>query len=145
MASVSDEIRRLRFVSSPAPAVYLNEVLVRETFIAHLGAIDSFTRSANPRVPRRSGLRRHGRRLADQRGADRIRLDGPHNSGLVLHSALRADGQVGRPQLGTSVGNFVEAVGSAYFPSLSQPEPTPPRFADAAQVIQAELYMRAYL
>jgi len=35
--SVSDIIGRLRFVSSPAPAIYLNEALISETFIAHLG------------------------------------------------------------------------------------------------------------
>jgi hypothetical protein len=45
--SVTDVIGRLRFVSSPAPAIYLNETLIRETFISHLGALDSFTRTAN--------------------------------------------------------------------------------------------------
>lgn len=118
---------------------------MKETFIAHLGAIDSFTRSANREL--RGGLGSVVTVGGSRTSEEQIEYDltDPITRALVLHSALRADGQVGRPQPGTSVGIFVEVVGSAYFPSLSQPEPTPPRFADAAQVIQAGLYMRAYL
>jgi len=45
-SSVADIIGRLRFVSSAAPAIYLNETLVREMFIANLGSINSFTQAA---------------------------------------------------------------------------------------------------
>ena len=44
--SVAEIVGRLRFVSSSAPAIYLNEQLVREMFVSQLGAIESFTRTA---------------------------------------------------------------------------------------------------
>jgi hypothetical protein len=138
VASVSDDIRRLRFVSSPAPAVYLNEPLVRETFIAHLGAIDSFTRAADREL--RAGLGSvisvgGSRTTQEQIDYD---LTDPITQALVLHSALGAEGKVAAPQAGTSVGSFVEAVGSAYFPALLQPPSLPPELASVAEVVQAE-------
>ncbi len=44
--SVAEIVGRLRFVSSSAPAIYLNEQLVREMLVSQLGAIESFTRTA---------------------------------------------------------------------------------------------------
>jgi hypothetical protein len=43
--SVAEVIGRLQSASSVAPAIYLNERLVKEMFMAQLGANDSFTRT----------------------------------------------------------------------------------------------------
>jgi hypothetical protein len=57
---------------------------------------------------------------------------------LVLHSALSAEEQVRRPAAGTTVGSFVEAVGSAFFPGLNQPTATPSELQDVARTVEAE-------
>jgi hypothetical protein len=136
--SVSDVIGRLRFVSSPAPAIYLNEALVSETFIAHLGAVDSFTRTASREV---TGGVKSIVSVGGAKGTqDQIEYDlsDPLTQALVLHSALGAEDQVRRPAVGTIVGSFVEAVGSAFFPGLNQPSATPSELEDVARTVEAE-------
>src|SRR5207244_3019199 len=122
-----------RFVSSPAPAIYLNEALVSETFIAHLGAVESFTRTANREV---TGGVKSVISVGGARGTqDQIEygLSDPLTQALVLHSALGAEDQVSRPGAGITVGSFVEAVGSAFFPGLNQPTATPSELEEVAR------------
>jgi len=136
--SVGAIIGRLQFVSSPAPAIYLNEALVSETFSAHLGAVDSFTRSASREV---TGGAKAVVSVGGAKGTQEqieYRLSDPLTQALVLHSALGAEKRVRRPAAKTSVGTFVEAVGSAYFPGLKQPTATPSELQDVADSLEAE-------
>jgi hypothetical protein len=136
--SVSAVIERLRFVSSPAPAIYLNEALVSETFIAHLGAVESFTRTASREV---TGGVKSVVSVGGAKGTqDQIEYDLSDSltQALVLHTALGAEDQVRRPAAGTTVGSFVEAVGAAFFPSLNWPTATPSELEDVARLLEAE-------
>jgi hypothetical protein len=136
--SVGDIIGRLQFVSSPAPAIYLNEALVGETFIAHLGAVESFTRRSSREV---SGGVKSVVSVGGAKGAEdqvEYALSDPLTQALVLHSALGAERKVRRPAARTAVGSFVEVVGSAFFPGLELPPPTPPELRDAADTVNAE-------
>jgi hypothetical protein len=137
--SVADVIGRLRFVSSPAPAIYLNDALVTETFIAHLGAVESFTRTADHQVTAgvKSVVEVGGAKGTQEQVA--YDLTNPLTQALVLHSALGSEGQVQQPSVGTSVGAFVEAVGSVYFPGRPElMQPPPPDLNDAALSIETE-------
>jgi hypothetical protein len=138
--SVPDVIGRLRFVSSPAPAIYLNERLVRELFVAHLGAIGSFTRTA-------------GRELAGEAGAAILRVGGtrsgtqqvdydlrdPLTQALVLHSALGREGKVQSVRADLPVGTYIEAIGEAYMPDLGLGQSPLDELDDIVAELQSEL------
>src|SRR5689334_16986333 len=114
--SVAEEIGRLRFVSSSAPAIYLNERLAEELFLAQLGAIGTFTRSAAKGLEGSAGLSivRIGlsKDTSEQVTYD---LDNPLTKALILHSALGGDAAAAlSPQ--SKAGTFAEAVGPVHLP-----------------------------
>lgn len=136
--SLTEAIGRLRFVSSPAPAIYLNEALVGEMFIAHLGAVESFTRSATGELT--AGVKAVVSVGGAKGTQEQIEygLSDPLTKALVLHTALGAEGEVSSPAAETRVGSFVEPVGSAFFPVLNQLTATPAELRDVANTLQTE-------
>jgi hypothetical protein len=136
---VTEVVNRLRFVSSPAPAIYLNETLVREMFIANLGSINSFTEAAGGELSGSVGVSLIS--IGGSRSTEsQIEYDmtNPLAQALVLHSALGAEGHVATPAVDTPVGTFIEAVGTAYFPTLGQPRPVPDDHREAAEAVIGE-------
>ena len=123
--SVSQIIGRLRFVSNSAPAIYLNERLAEEMFIAQLGAIESFTRSAAREVEGQAGpaIVRVG---ASRGTTEEVTYDtsDPLTKALLLHSALGGIQTLASPS--RSPGEFAEIIGSAYLPPAAITEPPPP-------------------
>src|SRR3712207_6744358 len=116
--SLTTIIGRLRFVSSAAPVVYLNESLVNELFIANLGAIASFTRAADTRL--KAGVAKIVS-LGGERGhQDEVEynVDDSFTRALVLYEALRTDNRVKRPTSETSIGAFVETTAQVYGPGF---------------------------
>ncbi len=52
---IRELIGRLRFTSNSSPAIYLNEQLADEMFLAQLGAIGEFTRSVTKNLEGQAG------------------------------------------------------------------------------------------
>ena len=110
-------------------------LLVTETFIAHLGAVESFTRTADRQV---SGGVKSLVEIGGARGTQEqvaYHLTNPLTQALVLHSALASEGQVQQPSSFTTVGTFVEAVGSVYFPGRPELMQSPPADLDGTALI----------
>ena len=134
--SVTALIRRLRFVSSSAPAIYLNERLAEEMFRAQLGAIESFARTASRSAEGSAGpaIVRVG---ASKEAAEQVSYDlgDPLTKALLLHSALGGATALGAA-LDSAPGTFMEAVGTAYLPPVAAADPLPP--SDVRTTIAAE-------
>lgn len=109
--SVAQIVGRLRFMSSSAPAVYLNEALVHETFVSHLGAIDRFARNASQRGQGEVGVPvvKIG---ASREGSTSVEYDvrDAYAQALILHSAVATEGAVEPPRAGLPPGSFVELI-----------------------------------
>jgi len=125
LMSVREEIGRLRFVASSAPAIYLNERLAEELFLAQLGAIGAFTRSAAKGVNGsfgpsilKIGLSKDG---SEQVTYD---LDNPLTKALILHSALGGATAVALSSQ-SRAGAFAEVVGPVHLPPAMQATPPP--------------------
>jgi hypothetical protein len=123
--SVAAIIGRLSFVSSSAPAIYLNERLADELFLSQLGAIDTFTRAAARRLEGKAGP------AVIQIGASRdstqqvtYGLDNPLTRALILHSALGGSNALFSAGSSTP-GAFVEANGLAHLPPVAEVNPPP--------------------
>jgi hypothetical protein len=138
--SVADLIGRLRFVSSAAPAVYLNERLAKEMFIAQLGAIASFARQAAKGAS--GGIEGGASFLKVKVGAStdasqqvNYEINDPLTRALILHSAL--GGTTALAATTTShPGAFAEAIGPIYLPPVT---PDPPTWArDAVTTVKSE-------
>ena len=124
--SVADILGRLSFVSSSAPAIYLNERLANELFLAQLGSIGTFTRAAARRVEGKAGP------AVVQVGASKdlsqqvtYELNDALTKALILHSAL--GGVEALVATGaSSPGAFAEAIGPTHLPPVARVEPAPP-------------------
>ena len=94
--SVADIVGRLRFVSSSAPTIYLNEQLVKDMFVSQLGAIESFARTAAHKLAGEAGAGGLVRLGGSRSGTQEIHYDlsQPLTQALVLHSALKDQGSV---------------------------------------------------
>jgi hypothetical protein len=122
---VSSVIRRLQFVSSSAPAIYLNEQLTSELFRAQLGAIENFTRTAGRGINGGVGI------SAIRVGASTDRseqvsydLADPITKALLLHSALGGEQALTAPADGPR-GAFVEVIAPAHLASVITAQPPP--------------------
>jgi len=116
---VAAVLGRLRFTSSSAPAIYLNEQLADEMFVAQLGAVGEFTRSAARNLEGQAGpaVVRVG---ASRESSEQVtyELGNPLTKALILHSALggaAAAADQSRP------GTFVEVVGPMHAPGVRTP------------------------
>lgn len=140
--SIGDVIAQLKFVSSAAPAVYLDEALLKEAFTINLGAIASFTHDAHRQVA--AGVKTVVSLGGSKSSDDQIQYDvsDPLTQALVLRNALIAQHRVEVPALTTKAGTFVEAAGSAYFPELNQPTPPPANLEALARSVGAECQRR---
>jgi hypothetical protein len=122
---VAGIIEQLSFVSSTAPAVYLNERLAEEIFLAQLGAIASFTRSAGRGAEGQAGpaIVRVG---ASRESAEQVEYDlaDPLTKALLLHSALGGSRALSA-DLSPAPGTFIEVIGSAYLPPVASADPLP--------------------
>jgi hypothetical protein len=138
--SVAEIVGRLRFVSSPAPAIYLNEQLVKEMFVAQLGAIDSFTRTAARELTGEGGVGGFLKVGGSKSGTQQVDYDlrEPLTQALVLHSALGNEGKVQPARAGLLVGTYVDAIGEAYLPDLGIPQPPLAGFDDQVAALEAE-------
>jgi hypothetical protein len=117
--SLPELIGRLRFTSSSSPAIYLNEQLAQEMFVAQLGAIAEFTRAATRNLEGQAGpaFVRVG---ASRESAEQVtyELDNPLTKALILHSAL--GGQAAAPVTAQSrPGTFAEVVGPVHAPTVA--------------------------
>ena len=134
--SVTALIRRLRFVSSSAPAIYLNERLAEEMFRAQLGAIESFARTASRSAEGSAGpaIVRVG---ASKETSEQVTYDlgDPLTKALLLHSALGGATALGAT-LDSAPGTFIEVVGTAYLPPVAAADPLPPQ--DLRTTVAAE-------
>lgn len=123
--SVGAIVERLRFVSSSAPAIYLNERLAEEMFRAQLGAIGSFTRSASRGREGQAGpaVVRVGASSDTSEQVD-YDLGDPLTKALLLHSAMGGTEALSA-DLSSPPGTFMEVVGPAYLPPVALAEPVP--------------------
>jgi hypothetical protein len=138
-----DLIGRLRFTSSTSPAIYLNEQLAEELFLAQLGAIAEFTRSATRNLEGQAGpaIVRVG---ASRESAEQVtyELDNPLTKALILHSAL--GGEAAAPVTARSrPGTFAEVIGPVHAPTvapaLSPPDPGVVVLVEAATSRQTQI------
>jgi hypothetical protein len=123
--SVQELIGRLRFTSSASPAIYLNEQLAGEMFLAQLGAIGEFTRSAAKNLEGSAGpaIVKVG---ASRESSEQVRydLDNPLTKALILHSALGGQAATAiTPQ--SRPGTFAEVIAPLYAPTVA-PGSSPP-------------------
>jgi hypothetical protein len=125
LPSVGDLLGQLQFVSSSAPALYLNEQLTNELFRSQLGAIDRFTRRAGRAVEGGvdAPLVKVG---ASTDRADEITYDlaDPLTKALLLHSALGGEKAVAPPERAPR-GAFVDVIAPAHLPDVITADPPP--------------------
>jgi hypothetical protein len=87
--SIAELLDRLRFVSRPVEALYLNEDRVHDNFIGQLGAIESFTRTAAKEGSLEAPVIKIGTRISSESGVS-WSLSDPLAQVLVLQSALES-------------------------------------------------------
>ena len=104
--SISDVVSQLRFQSGPVETLYLNEVRVRERFIAHLGAVEDVVRSATREAGGEIALPlKIGGKVGGETSVTWT-LSDPVAQVLVLRTALEERGEItgaDRPEPGTYV------------------------------------------
>lgn len=131
MASVDNIIGRLQFVSSAAPALYLNERLAEELFLTQLGAINAFTRT-----PGRAAEAAAGAAVikvgASKDSSQQVTYDlgDPLTKALILHSAMGGQAAL-TSELYAPPGTFVEVIGTPHLPPHVVGDP-PPEAVEAA-------------
>jgi hypothetical protein len=138
--SVAEIVGRLRFVSSSAPAIYLNEQLVREMFVSQLGAIESFTRTAAREMAGEAGAGGFVKVGGSRSGTQQVDYDlkEPLTQALVLHSALGSQGSVQPVGADLTRGTYIEAIGEAYLPDLGIPRHPLTGLDDTVAALEAE-------
>lgn len=133
---MSSLISGLSFVSSAAPAVYLNERLAGEMFQAQLGAIGSFARQASTAAEGQAGPAIV--RVGASRGTTEqvtYELGDPLTKALLLHSALGGEDAL-TTRLDSLPGTFVEVIGPVDLPPAASSDPPPP--AGSRAILDAE-------
>jgi len=89
--SVEELLATLRFVGGPVETIYLNQTRTRESFITHLGAVESFTRTAVKKVSAETPVVKIGAGVSS--GSDVTwSLSDPIAQVLVLRAALESQG-----------------------------------------------------
>lgn len=132
--SVSKIVSQLRFRSGPVETVYLNEIRLRERFIAHLGAIEDFTRSGLKEGSAEVPLLKFGGKLG-QGTSVTWSLSDPVAQALVLRAALEEQ-DVLVPPAQAKPGDYVVVSGQAL---LSRPEAFTAGLAPVPPELLAEL------
>jgi hypothetical protein len=122
---VSSVIGRLQFVSSSAPAIYLNEQLTNELFRSQLGAIENFTRTAGRAIDGGVGISavRVGA-STDKSEQVSYELSDPITKALLLHSALGGESALTAPADGPR-GAFAEVIAPAHLTGVIAAVPPP--------------------
>ena len=141
-------VQRLRFVSSSAPAIYLNEKLAEEMFVSQIGAISDFALTAARSLRGEGGLPvvKVG---ASTDSSTKVGYDvkDPLTRALLLHSAI--SGQATKsPKQPIARGSFVELVGRVSMPGVPGLQEPPPSAQTELQVLsrvrdQQEAILRA--
>src|SRR5713101_3153529 len=98
MASVADEILKLRFTPGPLQTLYLNEERANERFISHLGAITGWTHSAGKEGGGGADLQIvKADARANTSNAITYGIENPLVRALVLREALHTSGNIRSP------------------------------------------------
>ncbi len=109
--SVDELLANLRFVGGPVETIYLNQTRIREGFITHLGAIESFTRTAIKEVSAETPVVKIGAGVSSESDVT-WSLSDPIAQVLVLHAALESRGLLYSID-NAAPGRYVGFVGAA--------------------------------
>jgi hypothetical protein len=109
--SVAELLSKLQFVGGRVETLYLNATRVREEFIGHRGAIESFTRTASKELSGKTPVVELGGQLTSE-GSVTYSLDEPITQALVLRASLKSAGSLfGLAE--AKPGSFVSHTGTA--------------------------------
>jgi hypothetical protein len=114
--SVADLLGRLQFVSEPVETIYLNKNRTHDDFVGHLGAIESFTRSASKEGKVELPVLKAGGGIGNETGITWTMSD-PTAQVLVLRAALETQGLLFAVDQ-VEPGRYVEFAGRGH---LSRP------------------------
>jgi hypothetical protein len=108
--SLAELLSRLRFTGRPVETLYLNETRIRENFIGHLGAVESFTRTASKQGSVKAPVIDLGASMSSEAEVT-WGLNDPVTQVLVLRAALKNKNSI--YDIGTAApGHFVTFSGT---------------------------------